>query len=190
MSIVENLINAIRTFLVSLSKAKGLFAFIGVIFILFATTVSGITFVFDNVNQETSYDLMWNGDLVNSESGSTAIPYKEAQETWLPFLTGPLTPNLIIYLGTILALIGIIARSVSIRIEQPVLESRARYSIQAAFVLFWVALGLLTVYFLGIQSSSKGISLFESIGSVLVIFGSLTLIPVSSPYDFDSVKGK
>ncbi|MHA2232036.1 MAG: hypothetical protein ACXAB4_06075, partial [Candidatus Hodarchaeales archaeon] len=129
-------------------------------------------------------------DLANSESGSTSIPYKEAQEQWYPFLTGPLTPNLIIYLGTFLALIGIIARSIGIRIEKPVLETRARYSIQAALVLFWISLGLLAVYFLGIQSSSKGIDFFESIGSVLVILGSLTLIPVSSPYDFNSAKGK
>ncbi|MFW9914922.1 MAG: hypothetical protein ACFFGZ_04860 [Candidatus Thorarchaeota archaeon] len=171
-------------------RARVIAALIGIILILFATTLPAISFVFDNPNEEGSTEIMWDGDLIRAETGIKINTYEEAQKIWYPFLTGPLTPDLIIYLGIIVAIAGLILRSIGVMREMPEFEKRGRYSFQGAMALFWVALGLLFLYFLGIQSSTKGINLLESTGAILVVIGNVVLIPISSTYDFKIRRSK
>jgi hypothetical protein len=171
-------------------RARVIAALLGIIFILFATTLPAISFVFDNPNEEGSTDIMWDGDLIRSETEIEINSYEEAQKIWYPFLTGPLTPNLIIYLGVVLAIAGLILRSIGVMRKMPEFEKRGRYSFQGAMALCWVAFGLLFLYFLGIQSSTKGINLLESTGAILVVIGNIALIPISSTYDFKIRRSK
>lgn len=172
------------------ARARVIAALVGIILILFATTLPGMSFVFDNPNEEGSTEIMWDGDLIRAETGIEINSYEEAQKIWYPFLTGPLTPNLIIYLGIIVAIAGLILRTIGVMRKMPEFEKRGRYSFQGAMALCWVAFGLLFLYFLGIQSSTKGINLLESTGAILVVIGNIALIPISSTYDFKVRRSK
>ncbi|MFX0115179.1 MAG: hypothetical protein ACFFB3_11580 [Candidatus Hodarchaeota archaeon] len=167
---------------------KGITAALGILLLLFAIISPGISFTLDSEQDNDPLDIMWNGDLVNSETGATDISYDGETEFRDPFLTDPLTPSMILYLGVIIAILGLLLRQVAIMLEKPDYEKTARYSVQFAVILFWAALGILTFYFLAMQGSSRGIDLFGSIGAISVILGSVALIPVTMPYDFEGEK--
>ena len=50
-------------------RARVITALVGIILILFATTLPAISFVFDNPNEEGSTEIMWDGDLIRAETG-------------------------------------------------------------------------------------------------------------------------
>lgn len=168
---------------------KGFLAIFGVILILIATTLPAISFNYSETAwMEYPRDLMWNGDQIDPESDTTAVSYDEAKaaETWDPFLTDPLKPDLILYLAAIIAALGILLRALGIRANKPRYEKGARHTLQLAFTLLWVAIGVLFLFFLNIQSSSRGIDVANSLGAILAAIGSISLVPLTSPHDFQA----
>lgn len=168
---------------------KSFLAIFGIIIILIATTLPAISFNYSETAwTESPRDLMWNGDQIDPESDTTAISYNEAKaaETWDPFLTDPLKPDLILYLAAIIAAFGIFLRAFGIRANKPEYEKGARYVLRLAFVLLWVAIGVLFIFFLNIQSSSRGLDIAKSLGAILATIGSISLVPLTSPHDFEA----
>jgi hypothetical protein len=171
------------------NNVKGFLGIFGIILILVATILPAISFNYSETAwTESPRELMWNGDQIDPESDTTVVSYDEAKaaETWDPFLTDPLTPDLILYLAAIIVILGILLRAFGIRTNRPGYEKGARHTLQLAFVLLWVAIGVLFLFFLNIQTSSRGIDFPKSLGAILAALGSISLVPLTSPYDSEA----
>ncbi|MFX1514188.1 MAG: hypothetical protein ACFFCQ_16545, partial [Promethearchaeota archaeon] len=92
--------------------------------------------------------------------------------------TDPITPQIIIYIVILLALAGIVAYYFGVKKFKPEFEKISRLIVVVTIVTSWIAIAVLFIYFLNFHSNKIQIELLESLGSILIMIGSIALLPI------------